>query len=171
MTQQKVSQELINKHFGIEGGGAMVKTSLVRLYTLLDGFDATHVGLYAYFRSWRNSSDEDRLNTVWHGKEYMQLQTGLGRTAFDSRLKKLVEVGLISEIPSSEVPNKKIYYVHDPLSRDEFIDKYPEAVAEFTKKVAELEEKNRKNREDRRRRDLEAIRKIREETAENTPTA
>lgn len=159
---QQISREFINKHFGIEGGGAMVKTSLVRLYTLLDGFDATHVGLYAYFRSWRNTTNEERLNTVWHGKEYMQLQTGLGRTAFNRRLKKLVEVGLITEIPSQENPMKKIYYVHDPLSRDEFIQKYPDAVEEYQKKVTELEKKNKEYRESRRQADLDAIRKVRE---------
>lgn len=157
-----IDEKFINKHFGVEGGGAMVKSSLIRLYTLLDGFDATHVGLYAYFRSWRNTTDKQRLNTVWHSKEYMQIQTGLGRTAFNSRLKKLVEVGLITEIPSRENPMKKIYYVHDPLSRDQFIEKYPKEIEKFKERIEEMERKNNEYKERRRQADLEAIKKIQE---------
>jgi|SRR5699024_6675456 len=160
MKKYVINEDFIFKNFGVEGGGAMVKSSLVRLYTLIDGFDATHVGLYAYFRSWRNSTDKDRLNTVWHSKEYMQIQTGLGRKAFNSRLSKLVEVGLITEIPSQSNPMKKIYYVHDPLSRDEFIKKYPDEINRFAKKLEEMERKNNEYKERRKQKELESIRKV-----------
>jgi len=147
---EQFNPELIDRHFGFPGGGAMTRSSLVRLYTLIDGFDVTHVGLYAYFRSWRNSTDENRLHTVWHSKEYMYAQTGLGRSAFNSKLKKLIEVGLITELPSEVVPNKKVWYVFDPLSRDQFIEKYPDKVRAFFERAEEIEKENVKDRERRK---------------------
>src|SRR5690625_845905 len=158
----KLKADFIMKNFGVEGGMSVIRSSLVRLYTLLDGFDATHVGLYAYFRSWRNSSDESRLNTVWHGKDYMQLQTGLGVRAVNARLKVLVRVGLITEIPKSSNSQRMFYYVHDPLSRDQFIEKYPDEVREFARKREILANKNKENRENMRLADLAAIKEVRD---------
>lgn len=136
---KKYDEGLILKHFGNEAGFAHVLTSVLRLYTLLPEFDVTHAGLYAYFRSWRNSTDPAKLNTVWHSKQYMYAQSGLGRSAFDARLKVLIKYGLITPIRSELVPNKDIYYVHDPLSRDKFIDVYGANVEAFLKKIEEIE--------------------------------
>jgi hypothetical protein len=136
----------INRHFGSEKGSSMVRTSLLRMYTALEGFDVSTAGLYAYFRSWRNTTGDIRTkNTVWHQKEYMYVQTGLGRTAFNSRLETLKKYGLITELDSNRGPNKKVYYVHDPLSRDDFIKKYTQEVKELVKKVEEVEKKSDEN--------------------------
>ncbi|WP_345242489.1 hypothetical protein [Pontibacillus salipaludis] len=165
---EQFDAELLGRHFGFPDGGAMTRSSLVRLYTLLEGFDVTHVGLYAYLRSWRNSTDEKRLNTVWHSKAYMQAQSGLGRTSFNSKLRKLIEVGLVSELDSEVVANKKIWYVHDPLSRDQFIERYPHLVAEFFKKAEQIEQSNTEDRERRKKLAEERLaEKISELSAQN----
>ncbi|MFE4524010.1 hypothetical protein ACFRCQ_18190 [Cytobacillus firmus] len=145
-----MDDQQIFKHFGNEKGFAHVLTSVLRMYTLLPDFDVTHAGLYAYFRSWRNSTDEDRLNLVWHSKQYMYAQSGLGRSAFDSRLKVLIKYGLITPIKSELVPNKDIYYVHDPLSRDKFLEVHKTHVETFFKKVEEIESITAVDRERRK---------------------
>src|SRR5699024_11564582 len=72
----------------------------------------------------------------------------------------ILEVGLITEIPSQSNPMKKIYYVHDPLSRDEFIKKYPDEINRFAKKLEEMERKNNEYKERRKQKELESIRKV-----------
>jgi hypothetical protein len=155
--------DLLFKHFGKEDGYVHVLTSLYRLYTQLPDFDVTHAGLYGYFRSWRNSTDQDKLNTVWHSKKYMYAQTGLGRTAFNARLKVLIKYGLITPIESELVPHKQIYYVHDPLPRDQFIEKYSVYVNEFFEKAEKIEKENAEDRE--RRREI-AMKKLKTKVAE-----
>lgn len=44
----KYTQDQLTKHFGDERGFSRISNTLTRLYTQLDGFDATTVGLYAY---------------------------------------------------------------------------------------------------------------------------
>jgi len=157
---ESFDDQLVFKHFGNERGFAHVLTSVLRLYTLLPEFDVTHAGLYAYFRSWRNSTDPERINLVWHSKQYMYAQSGLGRSAFDARLKVLIKYGLITPIKSELVPNKDIYYVHDPLTRDNFINQYREQVKEFFIKVEEIESITAADRE---RRKVVAEQKLTEE--------
>jgi predicted transcriptional regulator len=99
---------------------------------------------------------------VWHSREYMQLQSGLGRSAFDSRLKKLREVGLVDVKKSPTVPNKDYFIVYDPLDRDAFIKKYAAEVSDFFAKLEELE---KRTQEDRDRRQRAELRKIQAEIA------
>jgi replication initiation and membrane attachment protein DnaB len=135
--------EDVFRHFGKEDGYAKVLTSVLRLYTQLPDFDVSHAGLYAYFRSWRNTTDQDKLNTVWHSKDYMYAQTGLGRTAFNRKLSVLEKYELVTTLKHDHIPNKYVYYVHDPLPRDKFIEKYSEYVREFFDKVEEIEKQAR----------------------------
>lgn len=46
-------------------------------------------------RSWRNTNNGDLLHIVCHYREYLQLQSGLGRKAFNTRLKVLETYGLV----------------------------------------------------------------------------
>jgi hypothetical protein len=142
-------QDKLTKHFGDPNGFSRISNTLTRLYTQLEGFDATTVGLYAYLRSWRNTTDEKMKGIVWHSREYLYAQSGLGRKAFEARLKVLKKYGLVDVVKSPVVPNKDYFVVHDPLSRDEFIEKYPAEVEKFLKIVAEIEAKNEADREKR----------------------
>jgi predicted transcriptional regulator len=143
-----MEEKKIQRHFGSVDGASMVRTSLLRMYTTLEEFDVTTAGLYAYFRSWRNTNgDAEKKNTVWLQKEYMFEQTGLGRTAFNKRLEVLKRYGLITELDSNRGPNKKIYYVHDPLSRDAFLKKYPDELKKFIEEVEKIEKKSNENNE------------------------
>jgi hypothetical protein len=144
-------QDKLKKHFGDPNGFSRISNTLTRLYTQLEGFDATTVGLYAYLRSWRNTADEKMKGIVWHSREYLYAQSGLGRKAFESRLRVLKKYGLIDVVKSPMVPNKDYFVVHDPLSRDEFIAKYPVEVEIFFKAASEIEEKNLADREKRQR--------------------
>ncbi|HDR8094248.1 TPA: hypothetical protein QCZ12_004359 [Bacillus cereus] len=144
-----LSEEILMKHFGMHIGFSRVANSLVRLYTLLPGFNSDVVGLYAYMRSWRNSNSEDLLYTVWHCREYLQLQSGLGRKAFNTRLSVLVTYGLVEIKKSPQVANKDYFIVHDPLERDEFLITYRQYVDEFLNKAAEIEARNKTDRERR----------------------
>jgi hypothetical protein len=141
--------EQLKKHFGDETGFSRISNTLTRLYTQLEGFDATTVGLYAYLRSWRNTSDEKMRGIVWHSREYLQAQSGLGRKAFDARLRVLKKYGLVDVVKSPAVPNKDYFVILDPLSRDDFIEKYPAEVAEFFSIAADIEKKNVLDREKR----------------------
>ncbi|WP_066156299.1 hypothetical protein [Halalkalibacter krulwichiae] len=94
---------------------------------------------------------------VWHSREFMQLQSGLGRSAFNSRLEKLREVGLVDVKKSPTVPNKDYFIVYDPLDRDAFIQKYGAEVSEFFAKLAELEKRTLEDRERRQRAELQKI--------------
>ncbi|HDX9587941.1 TPA: hypothetical protein ROX98_000862 [Bacillus pseudomycoides] len=144
-----LSEDILKKHFGDHTGFSRVANSLVRLYTLLPGFNSDVVGLYAYMRSWRNSSNEDLLYTVWHSRDYLQLQSGLGRKAFNTRLSVLVTYGLVEIKKSPQVANKDYFIVHDPLERDEFLETYRQYVDEFLDKAAEIETRNKTYRERR----------------------
>jgi hypothetical protein len=136
-------QELIDRHFGYQTGGAMVKTSLVRMYTQLPGFNTDVAGLYAFLRSWRNSKeDSDMFHAVWHSKDYLYIQSGLGRKAFASRLEVLERYNLVTVKKSTIIPNKDVIYVHDPLTRDEFAKAHPKVVEEFIQKAAGIEARN-----------------------------
>ncbi|MFF2501081.1 hypothetical protein [Peribacillus sp. NPDC058075] len=53
------SPEQLIKHFGDPTGFSRISNTLVHFYTLLDGFDVTIAGLYAFLRSWRNTTNED----------------------------------------------------------------------------------------------------------------
>jgi hypothetical protein len=153
---EKYSEELLCKHFGAPDGYTSVESVVIRLYTLLDGFDITTAGLYLYLRSWR-STREDTKGLVWHSREYMYAQTGIGRKAFDARLKTLIKYELVTPIQSPYAPNKQNFIIHDPLTRDEFIRKYPEAVEKFLQKVEEIEARNiadRQRREEIKRQKL-----------------
>jgi hypothetical protein len=86
---------------------------------------------------------------VWHSREYLYAQSGLGRKAFESRLNVLKKYGLIDVVKSPVVANKDYFVVHDPLSRDEFIEKYPTEVEQFFKEANGIEEKNMADREKR----------------------
>src|SRR5690554_4070496 len=122
-----MNDELIKKHFGDEDGFSRVSNTLIRLYTLLDDFDVTTAGLYAYLRSWRNSDPKSEMyNTVWLSREYMYEQSGLKRKAFNKRLNVLRKYGLVSVVKSKTVANKDYFIVHDPLERDEFLRRFPE---------------------------------------------
>jgi replication initiation and membrane attachment protein DnaB len=142
-------KEKLTKHFGDPNGFSRISNTLTRLYTQLDGFDATTVGLYAYLRSWRNTRDEKMRGIVWHSREYLYAQSGLGRKAFEARLRVLKKYGLIDVVKSPVVPNKDYFVVHDPLTRDEFIEKYPAEVELFFKTAEEIEAKNLADREKR----------------------
>ncbi|PEB48010.1 hypothetical protein CON65_09465 [Bacillus pseudomycoides] len=144
-----LTEEVLMKHFGATEGFSRVSNSLVRLYTLLPGFNSDVVGLYAYMRSWRNTSNEDLLYTVWHSREYLQLQSGLGRKAFNTRLSVLVTYGLVETKKSPIVANKDYFIVHDPLERAEFLATYRQYVDEFLNKAAEIEARNKTDRERR----------------------
>ncbi|MFL1665314.1 hypothetical protein [Bacillus cereus] len=150
MEETKIlSEEILMKHFGMHTGFSRVANSLVRLYTLLPGFNSDVVGLYAYMRSWRNSNSEDLLYTVWHCREYLQLQSGLGRKAFNNRLSVLQMYGLVEIKKSPQVANKDYFIVHDPLERDEFLVTYRQYVNGFLDKAAEIEARNKTDRERR----------------------
>ncbi|MCU4820280.1 hypothetical protein OCA00_01315 [Bacillus cereus] len=144
-----LAEEILMKHFGMHTGFSRVANSLVRLYTLLPGFNSDVVGLYAYMRSWRNSNSEDLLYTVWHCREYLQLQSGLGRKAFNTRLKVLETYGLVEIKKSPRVANKDYFIVHDPLERDVFLETYRQYVDGFLDKAAEIEARNKTDRERR----------------------
>lgn len=154
------TEEQLVKQFGDPSGFSRVSNTLVRLYTLLDGFDATTAGLYAYLRSWRNTSNPDMFGIVWHSREYLYAQSGLGRKAFDSRLAVLKKYGLVDVVKSPQVPNKDYFVIHDPLTRDEFIEKYPDEVKRFFEKVEAI---NSKAAADRERRQRFALEKLAEE--------
>lgn len=145
------SQDKLKKHFGDPNGFSRISNTLTRLYTQLEGFDATTVGLYSYLRSWRNTTDEKMKGIVWHSREYLYAQSGLGRKAFESRLRVLKKYGLVDVVKSPVVPNKDYFVVHDPLSRDEFIAKYPVEVEQFYKIAEEIEAKNLADREKRQK--------------------
>lgn len=147
---KELSEELLVKHFGNEDGFSRVSNTLTRLYTQLEGFDASTVGLYAYMRSWRNTTDPTMLNIVWHSREYLYAQSGLGRKAFGARLEVLKKYGLVDVVKSSIVPNKDYFVVHDPLERNEFVAKYPEVIYEFLEKADDIEKKNAEDREKRK---------------------
>ena len=153
----KYSDEQLTKHFGAPKGFSRVSNTLTRLYTLLDGFDASTIGLYAYLRSWRNTSDPNMKGIVWHSREYMYLQSGLGRTAFASRLNKLIEVGLVEIIKSPTIPNKDYFIVYDPLDRDTFIEKFGDKVDKFFNDVDELEDRLETDRLRRKRIEYEKL--------------
>ncbi|EPC8419964.1 hypothetical protein ACR3AO_002553 [Bacillus wiedmannii] len=144
-----LAKDILMKHFGMHTGFSRVANSMVRLYTLLPGFNSDVVGLYAYMRSWRNTSNEDLLHTVWHCREYLQLQSGLGRKAFNTRLKVLETYGLVEIKKSPMVANKDYFIVHDPLERDVFLETYQQYVDEFLSKAAEIEVRNKTDRERR----------------------
>lgn len=146
----KYTSEKLTKHFGDPAGFSRVSNTLVRLYTQLEGFDATTVGLYAYLRSWRNSSDDEMKHIVWHSREYLYAQSGMGRKAFNARLAVLRKYGLVDIVKSPIVANKDYFVVHDPLTRDEFIEKYSDEIAKFFEKVDEIE---KRNADDRKRRE------------------
>lgn len=136
-------QELIDRHFGWERGSSMVKTSLVRMYTQLPDFNTDVAGLYAFLRSWRNSKeDSDMHHAVWHSKDYLYAQSGLGRKAFASRLEVLERYNLVTVKKSPIIPNKDVIYVHDPLTRDEFAKAHPKVVDEFIQKAVGIEARN-----------------------------
>ncbi|PJN90592.1 hypothetical protein CVN76_09545 [Bacillus sp. mrc49] len=149
--EMEYSPEQLMKHFGDPAGFSRMSNTLVRLYTLLDGFDVTTAGLYAYLRSWRNTTNEDMRGIVWHSREYLQAQSGLGRKAFDSRLRVLKECGLVAVIKSPVVANKDYFVVHDPLTRDEFIAKYPSEIKAFFTKVEEIQARIAEDREKRKK--------------------
>jgi len=149
--EMEYSSEQLTKHFGDPTGFSRMSNTLVRLYPLLDGFDATTAGLYAYLRSWRNTTDPKMLGIVWHSRDYLQAQSGLGRKAFDSRLAALKKYGLVSVVKSPIVANKDHFVVHDPLTRDEFIVKYPKEVEAFFTKVDEINERTAADRERRKK--------------------
>ena len=137
------SEEMINRHFGSPDGKAMIYTSLVRMYTQLEGFSTDVAGLYAFLRSWRNSKEgHEMYHAVWHSKEYMYAQSGIGRKAFNKRLQMLEKYGLVTVKKSDIIPNKDVIYVHDPLTRDQFIEKYPDVVETFVKEALRIEAKN-----------------------------
>lgn len=142
-------EKILIRHFGDPGGFSRVSNTLVRLYTQLDGFSSDVVGLYAYLRSWRNTTDPEMLNIVWHSREYLYLQSGLGRRAFDTRLKVLEKYGLVNVFKSKITANKDYFVINDPLERDEFIARFSEEVAGFFKKRDELEKKTQLDRERR----------------------
>lgn len=144
-----MNDELLTKHFGDKGGFSRVSNTLIRLYTLLDGFDASTAGLYAYLRSWRNSSDPSSPmhNIVWHSRDYMYEQSGLKRKAFNARLKALETYGLVSVVKSKTVANKDYFIVHDPLERDEFLRRWPEVAERFIETAAEIERRNKEFRQ------------------------
>lgn len=145
---EKYSEELLCKHFGAPDGYTSVESVVIRLYTLLDRFDITTAGLYLYLRSWRSTREETK-GLVWHSREYIYAQTGIGRKAFDARLEVLQKYDLVSLIKSPYAPNKHNFVIHDPLPRDEFIRKYPEAVEKFLQKVEEIEARNMADRQRR----------------------
>lgn len=145
----KYTQDQLTKHFGDERGFSRISNTLTRLYTQLDGFDATTVGLYAYLRSWRNTSDEQMKGIVWHSREYLYAQSGLGRKSFNARIEVLKKYGLVDVVKSPMVPNKDYFVIHDPLSRDEFIAKYPDEVEKFFEKAEGIEAKIAADREKR----------------------
>ncbi|PFW37663.1 hypothetical protein COL11_09900 [Bacillus anthracis] len=144
-----LAEDTLKKHFGDPTGFSRVSNSLVRLYTLLPEFNSDVVGLYSYMRSWRNTNNEDLLHTVWHCREYLQLQSGLGRKAFNTRLKVLETYGLVEIKKSPMVANKDYFIVHDPLKRDEFLKIYQQYVDEFLEKATEIEARNKTYRERR----------------------
>jgi hypothetical protein len=145
---EKYSEEILRKHFGAPDGYTSVESVVIRLYTLLDGFDITTAGLYLYLRSWR-SMREDTKGLVWHSREYMYAQTGIKRKAFDARLKTLIKYKLVTPIPSPYASNKHNFIIHDPLTRDEFIRKYPQVVDKFLQKIEGIEARNMTDRQRR----------------------
>ena len=157
-----MNEELIKKHFGDKDGFSRVSNTLIRLYTLLDGFDVTTAGLYAYLRSWRHSKDPSShmYNVVWLSREYMYEQTGLGRRAFNSRLAALEKYGLVSVIKSKTIANKDYFIIHDPLDRDEFLQRFPEVAAKFIETAAEIEQKNAEFRRQQLAKEIEEARKV-----------
>ena len=156
------SSEQLTKHFRRPVRLFRMSNTLVRLYPILEGFDATTAGLYAYMRSWRNSKEGDPMNgIVWHSRDYLQAQSGLGeKPSIQEELAVLKKYGLVSVVKSPTVANKDYFVVHDPLTRDEFIAKYPEEVEAFFIKVAEI---NARTVADRERRQKLADEKLAEE--------
>jgi hypothetical protein len=154
-----MNDELIKKHFGDEGGFSRVSNTLIRLYTLLDDFDVTTAGLYAYLRSWRNSDPKSKMyNIVWLSREYMYEQSGLKRKAFNKRLNVLRKYGLVSVVKSKTVANKDYFIVHDPLERDEFLRRFPEVAERFIETAAEIDSKNKEYRQRKLAEEIEAAR-------------
>lgn len=78
---------------------------------------------------------------VWHSREYLYAQSGLGRKSFNARIEVLKKYGLVDVVKSPMVPNKDYFVIHDPLSRDEFIAKYPDEVEKFLRKQKRLRRK------------------------------
>ncbi|WP_158555992.1 hypothetical protein [Peribacillus glennii] len=79
----------------------------------------------------------------------MQAQSGLGRKAFDSRLAVLKKYGLVDTVKSPVVANKDYFVVLDPLSRDEFITRYPDQIDAFFTVVDEINDRTAADRDRR----------------------
>ncbi|RFU60525.1 hypothetical protein D0466_21105 [Peribacillus glennii] len=145
----KYSQEQLTKHFGHPAGFSRTSNTLIRLFTLLESFNSDTAGLYAYLRSCRNTTDPKMQGIVWRSPEYLQAQSGLGRKAFDSRLAVLKKYGLVDTVKSPVVANKDYFVVLDPLSRDEFITRYPDQIDAFFTVVDEINDRTAADRDRR----------------------
>jgi hypothetical protein len=123
-------------------GFTQVPNMVLRMYPLLDGFDIEATGLYAYLHSWKqNNSEHPLYNCVWLTHEAMQAQAGIGRGKFDRLMGVLIKYGLIRKLKATNIPNKNVYEVLEPLSDEEFRVKYADEIAKFKGKIDALQQR------------------------------
>ncbi|MEZ2660597.1 hypothetical protein [Aneurinibacillus aneurinilyticus] len=123
-------------------GFTQVPNMILRMYTLLDGFDIEAAGMYAYLHSWRQNNPEHELyQCVWLTHEAMQIQAGIGRGKFDRLMGVLIKYGLVRKLKASNIPNKNVYEVLEPLSDDEFRARYTAEIAKFVERIDALQQK------------------------------
>jgi replication initiation and membrane attachment protein DnaB len=117
-----------------------VPNMVLRMYPLLDGFDIEASGLYAYLYSWRqNNLGHPLHNCVWLTHEAMQAQAGIGRGKFDRLMSVLIKYGLIRKLKATNIPNKNVYEVLEPLSDEEFRARYANEIIKFVEKIDALQ--------------------------------
>lgn len=164
-----MSMEEYRRYFGTPDAFIQQSYAINRLYIHLPDFDVYTTQLYSFLLTVRNGEAENegtpQYHRVWMSHKKMQLLSGITRKPFERSIKTLEKHGLVTSYPSQKVPKGKEYVVHDPLTYDEFAQKYPEVIEEVVAKMDELEKENevdRKRRDGRRKKRQETERKLEE---------
>jgi hypothetical protein len=141
---------MIDTQKTLTGNNGFVQTpnTIIRLYTLLDGFDITTAGVYIFMRSWRNNDPSAEYhNCVWLSREEMAAQLGIGVDKLRVQIRKLTEYGLIEIRKSKSRANKDVFEVKEPLTEEQFREAYPDAIKKFESRLEEINARNKDDAE------------------------
>lgn len=141
----------VNQPLSYDGGFPKVDNALYRLYPLLDDYTLETTAVYGYLRSWeQNKKDHKMYGKAWLTLAEMGALTGMSYYLLRKHINILVKYELIEEEKSDMVRNKSIFHTKEPLTEEQFREKYPDAIEKLKVRLDVVQEKLRADRERRR---------------------